>query len=593
MTSDSSRRPRPVIEGWFTTGDQPALLGTRCEACGSVFFPKETTFCRNPACAGDDLVEVELSRRGRVWSYTDAQYQPPPPYIPRTEPYEPFGLVAVELEHEGIVVLGQLADGFGVDDVSVGSEVELVVEELYEEGDESIVTYRFRPERGSFPASGLPEPEGLGPSGMMQSAATSTSKAGGAYSGSGESPRNDRARDVVVAGVGMHPWGKWGKSFVSYGVAAARDALADAGLDWSDVQLCVGGETVRNGYPGYVAGATFAQALGWNGARIATSYAACATGAQALDTARARIMAGLCDVALVVGADTTPKGFLAPNAGDRPDDADWLRFRLLGATNPAYFGLYARRRMDLFGATAEDFALVKVKNARHGLANPNARYRKEASVEDVLASPVVADPLHLLDICATSDGGAAVVLVSAEYARRHGVRNGPSSAGPVRLRSVATVSPTYPKTVVDLPDIATDSTVAAAPPEHGFRSSIALAAYEEAGLGPEDLSVAEVYDLSTALELDWYEDIGLAAPGEAEKLVRDGQTSLGGRIPVNPSGGLACFGEAVPAQALAQVCELTWQLRGQAHGRQAEDVTVGLSANQGLFGHGSAVILSR
>jgi acetyl-CoA acetyltransferase len=386
----------------------------------------------------------------------------------------------------------------------------------------------------------------------------------------------------------MHPWGKWGRSFVSYGVTAARAALADAGISWTDVEYCVGGETVRNGYPGYVAGATFAQAMGWSGARVATSYAACATGAQALDTARARILAGLCDVALVVGADTTPKGFLAPNAGDRPDDADWLRFRLLGATNPAYFGLYARRRIDLHGATVEDFAQVKVKNARHGLANPNARYRKEVSVEEILASPVVSDPLHLLDICATSDGAAAVVLVSADFARR---RLAGAGAG-VRLRAVATVSPTYPRTVVDLPDIATDSTVAVAAPEVGFRGAIARAAYEEAGLGPEDLSLAEVYDLSTALELDWYEDIGLCKPGEAEQLIRNGETSIGGRIPVNPSGGLACFGEAVPAQALAQVCEATWQLRSQAGPRQVEGAAVALTANQGLFGHGSAIILT-
>src|SRR5690606_14554839 len=144
------------------------------------------------------------------------------------------------------------------------------------------------------------------------------------------------SREVLVVGAGMHPWGKWGRPFQAYGVHAARAALADAGLDWTDVQLVVGGETVRNGYPGYVAGATFARALGWSGARVATAYAACATGAQALDTARARILAGLCDVALVVGADTTPKGFLAPNAGERWDDPDWLRFRLLGATNPTY-----------------------------------------------------------------------------------------------------------------------------------------------------------------------------------------------------------------------------------------------------------------
>lgn len=391
---------------------------------------------------------------------------------------------------------------------------------------------------------------------------------------------------VAIAGVGMHPWGKWGRNFTEYGVHAARAALKDAGIAWTDVDLVVGGETVRNGYAGYVAGSTFAQALGWNGARIATSYAACATGAQAIDTARARIMAGLCEVALVVGADTTPKGFLAPNAGERWDDPDWLRFRLLGMTNPAYFALYARRRMDLFGATSEDFAQVKVKNARHGLANPNARYRKEVSVEDVLASAVVSDPLHLLDICATSDGAAAVVLCSVDYARKHGI------ASPVRVAAVSTVTPTFPNTVIDMPLLSTDSSAVVGAPERTFKEAIGQAAYEEAGIGPEDVDVAEVYDLSTALELDWIEDLQLCKRGEAEVLLRAGDTTIGGRIPVNPSGGLACFGEAVPAQAIAQVCELAWQLRGQATGRQVEGAKVGITANQGLFGHGSSVLLA-
>jgi acetyl-CoA acetyltransferase len=208
-----------------------------------------------------------------------------------------------------------------------------------------------------------------------------------------------------------------------------------------------------------------------------------------MEAARTRILAGLCDVALVLGADTTPKGFLAPSSGDRPDDPDWLRFRLLGATNPTYFALAARRRMDIHGAT--------------------------------------------------------------------------------------------------------DSAGATPPPEHSFKQSITDAAYAEAGVGPEDLSVAEVYDLSSALELDWYEDIGLCKPGEAERLLNDGDTTIGGRVPVNPSGGLACFGEAVSAQAIAQVCEVTWQLRGQATGRQVEGATVGVTANQGLFGHGSSVLLVR
>ncbi|MEU9607914.1 lipid-transfer protein [Streptomyces sp. NPDC048057] len=395
-------------------------------------------------------------------------------------------------------------------------------------------------------------------------------------------------RDVAVLGAGMHPWGKWGHSFVRYGTLAARAALADAGLDWRRVTSVVGADTVRGGYPGHVAGATFARALGWQGARVTSVYAACASGAQAIGTARAQILAGLADVVLVVGADAAPKGFFAPAGGDRPDDPDWLRFRILGATNPAYFGLYARRRMALYGDTTDDFARVKVKNAAVGALNPHARYRKPVTAEEVAASAVVADPLRLLDVCATSDGGAALVLSSVEFARRHGV------ADPVRVRAVSTVTPTYPRTVLDLPDIATDSTTAVGIDGGGsFRASIAHAAYEEAGIGPEDLSLAEVYDLSTALELEWYEDIGLCGPGEGAKLVREGVTALGGRVPVNASGGLASFGEAVPAQAIAQVCELTWQLRGAAGARQVAGARVGVTANQGLFGHGSAVVVVR
>lgn len=393
--------------------------------------------------------------------------------------------------------------------------------------------------------------------------------------------------EVAVLGAGMHPWGKGGRGFVEYGVAAARAALADAGLDWRDVGSIVGADTVRGGYPGYVAGATFAKALGWQGARVTSVYAACASGAQAVAAARAQILAGLADVVLVVGADAAPKGFFRPAGGDRPDDPDWLRFRVLGATNPTYFGLYARRRMAVHGDTVEDFAQVKVKNSTMGALNPYARYRKRVSAEEVAASAVVADPLRLLDICATSDGGAALVLSSVEFARRRGV------AAPVRIRSVSTVTPTYPNTVLDLPDIATDSAAAVEPAAGTFRASIARAAYEEAGLGPEDLSLAEVYDLSTALELQWYEDLGLCGEGEGAKLLREGATAPGGRIPVNMSGGLASFGEAVPAQAIAQVCELTWQLRGEAGDRQVEHARVGITANQGLFGHGSAVVAVR
>jgi len=371
-------------------------------------------------------------------------------------------------------------------------------------------------------------------------------------------------KDIAVLGVGMHPWGKWGKNFVEYGVKAARDALADSGVNWRDIQFVSGAATIRNGYPGQVAGATFAQALGWQGAQVNTSYAACASGSQALAAARSKILSGECEVALVIGADTTPKGFLKPQPGDRPDDPDWVRFRL-GITNPTYFALYARRRIEMYGDTLEDFAQVKIKNALHGLSNANARYRKAFSAADVAASPMVADPLRLMDICATSDGAAAIIV------------------------SISTVTPSFASALVEMPDIATDSAVAV--PAQSFRAALPKKAYEEAGIGPEDVSVAEVYDLSTALELDWIEDLQLCARGDAAKLLREGVTKVGGRLPVNPSGGLACFGEAVPAQALAQVCELTWQLRGQAGERQVAGAKVGITANQGLFGHGSSVIV--
>ncbi|HET7683707.1 MAG TPA: OB-fold domain-containing protein [Marmoricola sp.] len=138
----------PAIEGWFTEGpDGPALLGSRCTTCRCVYFPKTGGFCRNPACDGTEFEETALGRRGTVWSYTDAQYQPPAPYLPASDPYEPFALAAVELP-EGLVVLGQLAQGYGVDDIRVGSEVELVVERAWTEADGTDRTmWKWRPVR--------------------------------------------------------------------------------------------------------------------------------------------------------------------------------------------------------------------------------------------------------------------------------------------------------------------------------------------------------------------------------------------------------------------------------------------------------------
>jgi hypothetical protein len=140
-----SETPVPAVDGWFTTDAEPHLVGTKCTSCGTVFFPKASGFCRNPSCRGQEFADVELSRIGKVWSYTDAQYQPPPPYIPATDPYEPFALAAVELAEEQLVILGQVASGYGVADLKVGAPVELVVEPVYEIDGVEHLMYRWKP----------------------------------------------------------------------------------------------------------------------------------------------------------------------------------------------------------------------------------------------------------------------------------------------------------------------------------------------------------------------------------------------------------------------------------------------------------------
>jgi acetyl-CoA acetyltransferase len=305
-------------------------------------------------------------------------------------------------------------------------------------------------------------------------------------------------KDVAILGVGMHPWGKWPeKQFLEYGLVAANNALKDANLEWTDIQFVVGGSTTYSGTPGVLDGSCLTEAMGWSGIPVINHYNACATGAYSLDVARARILAGLCDIALCVGMDSAPKGFFGPTETKDPQDLDMLRFKI-GATNPTYFALYARRRMEEYGTTEADLAKVKVKNSRYGLHNPNARYRKEFTMEEVLNSPMVSYPLRLYELCATSDGAAAVILSSMEVAKRY-------TSKPITVAAISVVSPHYPDAIINLPRVSTDSTYSTVP-EQRYQKYVASKAYEEAGIGPEDLDLAELYDLSSAWELDWYED---------------------------------------------------------------------------------------
>jgi acetyl-CoA acetyltransferase len=227
----------------------------------------------------------------------------------------------------------------------------------------------------------------------------------------------------------------------------------------------------------------------------------------------------------------------------------------LGFTPPAFFALMARRYMEDTGTSRETLAKVAVKNRRHAALNPLAQYREPISVEDVLSSPMVADPLTRFSCCPTTDGGAAVVVMSRAAVRRYGVRRA------IRVRASSLASGGY--RAEDLARLEIDRRAA-------------RRAYEDAGLGPEDVDVAEVHDAFTISELVHYEDLGFCASGEAGELVEAGETALGGRLPVSTSGGLLSRGHPLGATGIAQAVEVVSQLRDQAGARQVPGARVGL-----------------
>jgi acetyl-CoA acetyltransferase len=397
--------------------------------------------------------------------------------------------------------------------------------------------------------------------------------------------------EALIIGVGMTQWGVFeDKTLIDLGREATLAALTDAGLEWHDIQYIVGGIDPYSGFPGISFGSVLQAEMGFTGIPGTSVWNACATGAYTLDLGRALILSELHDTVLCAGSFKAPGGFF-PTMGsaDDPTNLDSQRFRLLGKTNPSMFAFQAVRRMHNYGMTEEDIAAVKVKNSKHGSLNPKARFQKQFTIQEVMASPMVAYPLRLFEIAATSDGAAAVVLCSAKKAKELGARG-------VRLSAVCGSAPRYPNTDIGLTPFATQSEVSAGrTPEGAERAhecQVIQGAFEQAGIGPEDLSMAEVYDLSSAMEFDWIEDIGICEPGEAERLLREGATTIGGRIPINPSGGVASFGESVPAQALLQTCELVLQLRGDAGPRQVEGAKVGLAVNKGLGNSIGCVIVS-
>ncbi len=374
---------------------------------------------------------------------------------------------------------------------------------------------------------------------------------------------------VEVAGVGIHPFGRFAdRTVTDLGVGAVGDALADAGTERGELE----GAFCGTAYGGVASGHKVLGRLGLTGMPIIDVEAGCASGAAALMLAASAIRSGQYRTVIAFGIEKMPKGIIRSSFFE-----PWQERAGLTST-PAYFALRAQRLMDTSGVTEEDLAAVVVKNRRHGVANPDAMFRSEVTRDQVLDSRLVCPPLRLWMLCSPNEGAAAVVLRGAE----------PGRTGVRLIASVVTSH--LPGAVLGestpLSGLCDDTIPAPS-------QRAALAAYEDAGVGPDDLDLVECQDTDAARELLSYEELGLCGPGGSPTLLREGSTALGGRIPVNVSGGLLSKGEPLGASALGQVVEVSRQLRGQAGARQVEGARVGLAHTIGRGANASVVILSR
>ena len=396
-------------------------------------------------------------------------------------------------------------------------------------------------------------------------------------------------REVAVVGVGMHPWGKFpDKTLIQMQTETVDMALKDAGMDWKEIEAIAAASSRFSGGMGWgLAGNEIAQTMGRSGVPIYNLSSACAAGANAFNVAYNLVGGGMCDVALVVSGEKMPKGFIprTPGAADDRSDVDYIRWKAIGLPNPGYWAIETKRRMEDFGTTDEHIAKVAVKAHKVGAENPLARYRQVFTLEDVLNSPMVNYPLRLYEICAVRDGAAAAILCSKEKVSK-------ISTKPLWVASSAVATMKFGDRQFRIPEVSTSSPTDTVP----FTSEVTLAvqrAFEIAGMGPGEIDFIELQDNTVAHELFMPEAWGFCEPGGCDRLVEDDQTYPNGKLPINPSGGFASFGEATTAMGLFQVAQGVWQLRGEAGPRQVEGAKTCLLQTLGLGGNGSAIILKK
>ncbi|MGR3760538.1 lipid-transfer protein [Roseobacteraceae bacterium NS-SX3] len=381
--------------------------------------------------------------------------------------------------------------------------------------------------------------------------------------------------NVMVAGVGMTKFAKPGQSapYTEMGAAAVRDALADAGLSY---------DAVQQAYAGYVYGdSTCGQAVlyqaGMTGIPVINVNNNCSTGSTALYLARQAVESGAVDVALAVGFEQMQPGALTSHWNDRPspfDAFDKETGDLVGRPEIPlalrYFGGAGKSHMEKYGTTLHDLACIRAKASRHALNNPLALFRNELTPEDVLESPMIWEGVMTrLMACPPTCGAAAAVVVSEEYAKKHGLGTAVRIAGQAMTTDYASTFEAHDMMQV----VGYDMTAAAA-----------KQVQEQTGIGIEDVEVVELHDCFAHNEMITYEGLGLCPEGGAAQLIADGDNTYGGKYVTNPSGGLLSKGHPLGATGLAQCYELTRQLRGTAGATQVEGARTALQHNLGLGG---------
>ena len=366
-------------------------------------------------------------------------------------------------------------------------------------------------------------------------------------------------REVAVLGVGMTKFGKFiGTGLKDLGRTACLAALKDANVSPKEIQVGYCGNAVSGVMTGQtmVLGQLIMKELGIVGIPITNIENACSSGSTAFREGWMAVASGMYDVALVVGAEKLYASDTGKTVQALAGSSDVELEGGLGLIMPGVWAMRAKKHMEKFGTTIDQLAKVSVKNHKNGCFNPNSQYQKECTLEEVHKARMIAHPLTVLHCSPIGDGAAAAVLCSKERAARY-------TTNPILIAASVLTTGTY--------DMGRDIT------SNQLESRAAKEAYEWAGLGPEDISLAEVHDCFTIAEFLRCESFGLCPEGEYGQWVDRGWTEINGRLPVNPSGGLLAKGHPVGATGVAQVAEVVWQFRGQAGKRQVKDPKVGLT----------------